>query len=92
MEEEDPIVDQVMDEGGDDAPHEEDQDQAAQEEKSDVRSGSPSKLDDDMAIDEHRLAHHPAPSSLPVDPNEPMYCVCNQVSFGEMIAVSSMRV
>lgn len=23
---------------------------------------------------------------LPVDPNEPTYCVCNQVSYGEMIA------
>ncbi|KAL9276002.1 PHD finger protein ING1-like protein [Drosera capensis] len=23
---------------------------------------------------------------LPVDPNEPTYCVCNQVSFGEMVA------
>lgn len=23
---------------------------------------------------------------LPVDPNEPTYCICNQVSYGEMIA------
>lgn len=23
---------------------------------------------------------------MPVDPNEPTYCICNQVSFGEMIA------
>jgi hypothetical protein len=23
---------------------------------------------------------------LPVDPNEPVYCLCRQVSFGEMIA------
>lgn len=23
---------------------------------------------------------------MPVDPNEPTYCYCNQVSFGEMIA------
>jgi hypothetical protein len=23
---------------------------------------------------------------MPVDPNEPKYCDCNQVSFGEMIA------
>ncbi|KAJ6830573.1 PHD finger protein ING1 isoform X1 [Iris pallida] len=32
----------------------------------------------------------PAPPSmdleLPVDPNEPTYCICNQVSFGEMVA------
>ena len=23
---------------------------------------------------------------LPVDPNEPTYCLCNRVSFGEMVA------
>lgn len=23
---------------------------------------------------------------LPVDPNEPTYCFCNQVSYGEMVA------
>ena len=23
---------------------------------------------------------------LPVDPNEPLYCICQQVSYGEMIA------
>lgn len=28
------------------------------------------------------------PVDLPVDPNEPTYCICQQVSFGEMIAVS----
>ncbi|XP_047339386.1 PHD finger protein ING1 [Impatiens glandulifera] len=31
----------------------------------------------------------PAPSmdlDLPVDPNEPTYCLCNQVSYGEMVA------
>ncbi|EGD77704.1 hypothetical protein PTSG_12796 [Salpingoeca rosetta] len=26
---------------------------------------------------------------LPVDPNEPTYCICNQVSYGEMIACDS---
>ncbi|KAI8984478.1 hypothetical protein BDF20DRAFT_392351 [Mycotypha africana] len=25
-------------------------------------------------------------SDLPIDPNEPVYCYCNQVSFGEMVA------
>ncbi|PPD98377.1 hypothetical protein GOBAR_DD04626 [Gossypium barbadense] len=25
-------------------------------------------------------------SDLPVDPNEPTYCLCNQVSYGEMVA------
>jgi inhibitor of growth protein 4 len=31
----------------------------------------------------------PAPAidlELPVDPNEPTYCLCNQVSYGEMVA------
>ncbi|TPX34551.1 hypothetical protein SmJEL517_g02839 [Synchytrium microbalum] len=28
-----------------------------------------------------------APLDLPIDPNEPLYCVCNQVSYGNMIAV-----
>ena len=25
-------------------------------------------------------------SDLPIDPNEPKYCYCKQVSFGEMVA------
>lgn len=29
---------------------------------------------------------------LPVDPNEPTYCFCNQVSYGEMIACDSPNV
>ncbi|XP_020093942.1 PHD finger protein ING1 isoform X1 [Ananas comosus] len=28
----------------------------------------------------------PIDLELPVDPNEPTYCLCNQVSFGEMVA------
>lgn len=46
---------------------------------------------DEMEVEadvDHRIAHFPAPGSLPVDPNEPTYCTCQQVSFGEMIAVS----
>lgn len=27
----------------------------------------------------------PSPTDLPIDPNEPTYCLCVQVSFGEMI-------
>ena len=32
-------------------------------------------------------AHVPMPdlTSQPLDPNEPTYCLCQQVSFGEMI-------
>ena len=29
---------------------------------------------------------------VPVDPNEPRYCVCNGVSFGEMIACENNQV
>jgi len=29
---------------------------------------------------------------LPVDPNEPTYCICNQVSFGEMVACDNNAV
>ncbi|ORY89230.1 hypothetical protein BCR43DRAFT_500112 [Syncephalastrum racemosum] len=30
--------------------------------------------------------HHGALSELDIDPNEPRYCICNQVSFGDMVA------
>lgn len=29
---------------------------------------------------------------LPVDPNEPTYCFCNQVSYGEMVACDNPAV
>lgn len=29
---------------------------------------------------------------LPVDPNEPTYCVCNNVSYGEMVACDNPTV
>lgn len=29
---------------------------------------------------------------LPVDPNEPTYCYCNRVSYGEMIACDNPEV
>lgn len=31
------------------------------------------------------LAHPSDVLDMPVDPNEPTYCVCHQVSYGEMI-------
>lgn len=31
-------------------------------------------------------------SDLPIDPNEPVYCYCQQVSFGEMIACENEQV
>ena len=35
--------------------------------------------------DTSALAHPADVLDMPVDPNEPTYCVCNQVSYGEMI-------
>lgn len=29
---------------------------------------------------------------LPVDPNEPTYCLCNNVSYGEMVACDNPNV
>lgn len=29
---------------------------------------------------------------MPVDPNEPTYCICHQVSYGEMIACDNPEV
>lgn len=31
-------------------------------------------------------------SNLPIDPNEPLYCYCQQVSFGEMVACDNDEV
>lgn len=31
-------------------------------------------------------------SDLPIDPNEPVYCYCQQVSFGEMLACDNDQV
>ena len=32
------------------------------------------------------VAHSAGILDMPVDPNEPTYCLCNQVSYGGMIA------
>ncbi|CDH51155.1 inhibitor of growth protein 4 [Lichtheimia corymbifera JMRC:FSU:9682] len=31
-------------------------------------------------------SHHGTLTELEIDPNEPRYCICNQVSFGDMVA------
>ena len=39
------------------------------------------------------LAAHPSDVlDMPVDPNEPTYCLCNQVSYGEMIGCDNLDV
>ena len=39
-------------------------------------------------------SHVPMPdlTSQPLDPNEPLYCLCHQVSFGEMIGCDNDNV
>lgn len=31
-------------------------------------------------------------NGIPIDPNEPRYCTCNRVSYGEMIACENEKV
>lgn len=38
------------------------------------------------------IAHPSDVMDMPVDPNEPTYCLCHQVSYGEMIACDKMDV
>lgn len=43
-------------------------------------------LDDSEKESCHNAATHPSDVlDMPVDPNEPTYCLCHQVSYGEMI-------
>lgn len=32
-----------------------------------------------------KVVRDPSPVNVPIDPNEPTYCLCNQVSYGEMV-------
>jgi len=44
-------------------------------------------------ISESLLAMHPSDVlDMPVDPNEPTYCLCSQVSYGEMIGCDNSDV
>lgn len=44
-----------------------------------------STLSQSITADES-LSRQPAVLDVPIDPNEPIYCICRQVSFGDMIA------
>jgi hypothetical protein len=46
-------------------------------------NGEAAAQEPDVEVDE---------DGVPVDPNEPRYCVCNGVSFGEMIACENNQV
>ncbi|XP_017002639.1 inhibitor of growth protein 5 isoform X1 [Drosophila takahashii] len=44
------------------------------------------EVDDSEKESSHTAATHPSDvMDMPVDPNEPTYCLCHQVSYGEMI-------
>ncbi|KAH8292827.1 hypothetical protein KR054_011073 [Drosophila jambulina] len=56
----------------------------------DTRKGGAQKkvaeVDDSEKESSHTAATHPSDvMDMPVDPNEPTYCLCHQVSYGEMI-------
>lgn len=42
--------------------------------------------------DSAALGHPADVLDMPVDPNEPTYCICNQVSYGEMIGCDNTDV
>lgn len=46
-----------------------------------------------LILSEALLAGHPSDVlDMPVDPNEPTYCLCAQVSYGEMIGCDNADV
>ncbi|EDQ89650.1 uncharacterized protein MONBRDRAFT_25212 [Monosiga brevicollis MX1] len=47
--------------------------------------GDLSKMDANQALTEGAQAVAQKKEEMAIDPNEPRYCICNQVSFGEMI-------
>lgn len=64
--------------------------------KSGGRKKKPKKAETDSAIASVlpglSIAHPSDVLDMPVDPNEPTYCLCHQVSYGEMIACDKMDV
>ncbi|XP_041633098.1 inhibitor of growth protein 5 isoform X2 [Drosophila kikkawai] len=50
------------------------------------KSKKAAEVDDSEKESSHTAATHPSDvMDMPVDPNEPTYCLCHQVSYGEMI-------
>ncbi|XP_034097963.1 inhibitor of growth protein 5 isoform X3 [Drosophila albomicans] len=50
------------------------------------KSKKTADVDDSEKESSHTAATHPSDvMDMPVDPNEPTYCLCHQVSYGEMI-------
>ncbi|XP_053240406.1 inhibitor of growth protein 1 isoform X3 [Podarcis raffonei] len=55
----------------------------------DITSGTPkekkAKKSNKKKRSKAKAEREASPADLPIDPNEPTYCLCNQVSYGEMI-------
>ncbi|XP_032960904.1 inhibitor of growth protein 1 isoform X2 [Rhinolophus ferrumequinum] len=55
----------------------------------DITSGTPkekkAKASKKKKRSKAKAEREASPADLPIDPNEPTYCLCNQVSYGEMI-------
>ncbi|XP_032352524.1 inhibitor of growth protein 1 isoform X1 [Camelus ferus] len=55
----------------------------------DISSGTPkekkAKASKKKKRSKAKAEREASPADLPIDPNEPTYCLCNQVSYGEMI-------
>ncbi|KAM7328926.1 hypothetical protein ACRRTK_013018 [Alexandromys fortis] len=55
----------------------------------DITSGTPkekkAKTSKKKKRSKAKAEREASPADLPIDPNEPTYCLCNQVSYGEMI-------
>lgn len=62
----------------------------AQDRRVTVASGS--NLKSSRERGERKLSNLAVIEDMPVDPNEPRYCYCNQVSYGEMIACDNTNV
>ncbi|KAG5285578.1 hypothetical protein AALO_G00004990 [Alosa alosa] len=58
---------------------------------SDPDSPGRKKLKNSPNVTDSLLAMHPSDVlDMPVDPNEPTYCLCSQVSYGEMIGCDNL--
>ncbi|XP_054934882.1 inhibitor of growth protein 1-like [Physeter macrocephalus] len=53
-----------------------------------ITSGMPKKAEASKKkkCSKAKAVREASPADLPIDPNEPTYCLCNQVSYGEMIS------
>lgn len=69
--------------------HENRENAAHDHEPGDLGSGTPrekrAKASKKKKRSKAKAEREASPADLPIDPNEPTYCLCNQVSYGEMI-------